>query len=82
MLTKFYQKSTVERTGFHRSDAISCPLKADWRITGEVEQEYGTRDVGMLLLGTLAHIAMHEYFDAHEQVFKLHEIAITVDAIF
>jgi len=82
MLTKFYQKSTVERTGFHRSDAISCPLKAYWRITGEIGQEYGTRDVGMLLLGTLAHIAMHEYFDAHEQVFKLHEIAITVDAIF
>lgn len=82
MLTKFYQKSTVERTGFHRSDAIACPLRAYWRTTGEIEQEYGTRDVGTLLLGTLAHIALHEYFDAQEKEFSLHGTTITVDAIF
>lgn len=82
MLTKFYQKSTCERTGYHRSDAIACPLRAYWRMTGKIEQEYGTRDVGILLLGTLAHIALHGYFDAREKEFDLHGTTITVDAIF
>lgn len=82
MLKKYYQSSTVERKGFHRSDAISCPLKACWRMTGEIDEEYGTRDVGTLLLGTLSHIALHKNFDAQEKIFKLHEIYITVDAIF
>lgn len=82
MLSRFYHKSTGERTGFHRSDAIACPLKAYWRMTGEIKQEYGTRDVGTLLLGTLAHIALHKYFDAQEKIYKLHGIFITVDAIY
>lgn len=82
MLSRFYGKSTRERKGFHRSDAIACPLKAYWRLTGEVKQEYGTRDVGMLLLGTLAHIALHKYFDAQEKVFMLQGIYITVDAVY
>jgi len=82
MLSKYYTKSVTKRTGFHRSDAITCPLKAYWRMTGEVEQEYGTRDVGTLLLGTLAHIALHEHFDAQEKVYMLQGIYITVDAIY
>jgi len=81
MLSQFYQKSTTERTGFHRSDAIACPLRAYWRMTGIIEKEYTTRDVGTLLLGTLAHIALHKYFDAQEKVYKLQGIYITVDAI-
>ena len=82
MLSKYYNRSVTKRTGFHRSDAIACPLKAYWRMTGDVQQDWGTRDVGMLLLGELCHIALHKHFDAQEQVFKLQGIYITVDAIF
>ena len=82
MLKKYYHRSITKRTGFHRSDAISCPLKCYWRMTGEIEQDYGTRDVGMLLLGELAHIALHKHFDAQEKVYKLQGIFITVDAIY
>lgn len=82
MLSRYYRKSTGERKGFHRSDAIACPLKAYWRLTGEIKQEYGTKDVGILLLGTLAHIALHKHFDAQEKVYTLQGIYITVDAIY
>lgn len=82
MLSKYYHKSVSQRTGFHRSDAIACPLKAYWRMTGEIVQEYGTRNVGIFLLGELAHIALHRHFDAQEKVYKLQGIHITVDAIF
>jgi hypothetical protein len=51
-------------------------------MTGEIEQEYGTRDVGTLLLGELAHIALHKHFEAQEKVYKLQGIFITVDAIY
>jgi len=81
MLSKYYSKSTNRRVGFHRSDAIACPLKTYWRMTGEIEQEYGTRDVGMLLLGELAHIALHEHFDAQEKEYNLQGVFITVDAV-
>ena len=83
MLSKYYKQSTTDRPkGFHRSDAISCPLRAYWRMTGEIEAEYGTRDVGMLLLGTLAHIALHKHFDYKEKIYKLQGIYITVDALY
>jgi len=82
MLRKYYNKSVGGRKGFHRSDAIACPLKAYWRMTGEIEQVYGTQDVGTLLLGTLCHIALHENFEYQEKVFDLHGVYITVDAIF
>jgi len=83
MLSKYYKRGKNERPkGFHRSDALACPLRAFWRMTGEIEEEYGTRDVGTLLLGTLAHIALHKYFDAQEKVYTLQGIYITVDAIY
>lgn len=82
MLSKYYNRSVTKRTGFHRSDAIACPLRAYWRMTGEVKQDYGSSDVGMLLLGELAHIALHKHFDAHEKIYKLQGIFITVDAIY
>ena len=83
MLSKYYKRGKSERPkGFHRSHAICCPLKAYYEMTREIEEEYGTRDVGTLLLGTLAHIALHKYFDAQEKVYTLQGIYITVDAIY
>lgn len=82
MLQRYFNKSVTRRKGFHRSDAISCPLKAYWRLTGELQQEYGTRDVGTLLLGELCHVVLHRHFDAQEKVFNLQGIYITVDAIY
>jgi len=82
MLSAFYDKSVVGREGWHRSDSIACPLKAYWRLTGEIEPDLGATDVGMLLLGELCHIALHKYFDAKEKVFDLGGINVTVDAIY
>lgn len=82
MLDKYYTRSVTRRVGFHRSDAISCPLKAYWRMTGEIKQDFTSGDVGTLLLGELCHIALHKHFDAHEKVYRLQGIYITVDAIF
>lgn len=82
MLTGFYDRSRADRpAGFHRSDAIACPLRAYWRVTGELTAEYSTGDVGILLLGTLAHIALHKYFDASEKEYDLNGVFITVDAL-
>jgi len=81
MLTAYYDRSVLGREGWHRSDAISCPLKAYWRLTGEINPDLGPNDVGILLLGELCHIALHKYFDAQEKHFDLGGIAITVDAI-
>lgn len=81
MLTEYYEQSK-RRTGFHRSDSIGCPLRTYWRFVGGIEPSYTTRDVGTLLLGTLAHVAMHKYFDYQEKIFKLGEIYITVDALY
>lgn len=81
MLTKYYEKSK-RRTGFHRSDSIGCPIRTYLRLVGGIEPTYTTQNVGTLLLGTLAHIALHQYFDAQEKVFKLGEIYVTVDALY
>src|SRR3989304_2298702 len=82
MLTAYYDKSVNGRAGWHRSDAIACPLKAYWRLTGEIQPDLGPDDVGILLLGELCHIALHKYFDAQEKAFDLGGIQITIDAIF
>lgn len=82
ILDKYYAKSVGGRSGFHRSDAIACPLRAYWRLTGEIEQEYSTQSVGILCLGELCHIALHKNFDAQEKIYNLEGIHITVDAIF
>lgn len=81
MLTDFYDESVTRRIGWHRSDAIVCPLKAYWRMTGQLKPEYGMSDVGILIIGQLAHIALHKYFDAQEKVYDIHSIQITIDAI-
>ena len=81
ILTAYYDRSVNGRCGWHRSDAISCPLKAYWRLTGEIKPDLGPSDVGILCLGELCHIALHKYFDAQEKVFDLGGISITVDAI-
>ena len=81
MLAKYYQQSVGGRKGFHRSDTIACPLKAYWRLTGEIQQQFGTRDVGTLLLGTLCHIALHKNFPAQEKVYNLSGVHVTVDAL-
>jgi hypothetical protein len=82
MLTAYYDRSVTHREGFHRSDVIACPLKAYWRLTGEVEIDLGPDDVGIFLLGELCHIALHKYFDAQEKHYDLGGVAVTVDAIF
>jgi hypothetical protein len=81
MLTDF-SKDQKKRGGLHRSDAIACPLKAYWRLTGEIAPIYDSQNVGILLIGTLAHIALHRNFDAQEEQHDLHGIAVTIDAIF
>lgn len=70
------------RSGLHRSDAIACPLKGYWRLTGEIKAIYDSSNVGILLIGTLAHIALHKNFDAQEEVHDVHGINVTIDAIF
>jgi len=71
-----------DRVGLHRSDAIACPLKAYWRLTGGINAIYDSQNVGILLIGTLAHIALHKNFDAQEEVHDLHGVNVTIDAIF
>lgn len=83
MLKQYYEKSVNERTGLHRSDSISCPIKAYWRITKKIEGVFSSQDVGILLLGELAHIALHKNFDAQEKQYKIaDQLVVTVDAIF
>jgi CRISPR/Cas system-associated exonuclease Cas4 (RecB family) len=83
MLKAYYDRSVTGRMGLHRSDAISCPLRAYWRITKKIEGIYNSTDVGILLLGELAHIALHKNFDAQEKQFTIGDyLHVTVDAIF
>lgn len=83
MLSQYYGKSVTGRTGLHRSDAIACPLKAYWRITKKIEAKWSSQDVGILLLGELAHIALHKNFDAQEKVYSIaDQLYVTIDAIF
>jgi CRISPR/Cas system-associated exonuclease Cas4 (RecB family) len=70
-----------DRSGIHRSDAIACPLKAYWRLTGQLRAIYDSQNVGILLIGTLAHIALHRNFDAQEEQHDYHGIKVTIDAI-
>lgn len=77
-----FSKDQKDRSGLHRSDAIACPLKAYWRLTGEIQAIYDSQNVGILLIGTLAHIALHRNFDAQEEVHPVSGINVTIDAIF
>lgn len=81
MLTDFSHQQK-DRKGVHRSDAIACPLKAYWRLTGLLQAIYDSQNVGILLIGTLAHIALHRNFDAQEEEHDLKGIKVTIDAIF
>lgn len=82
ILSHHYKQSTLGRKGWHRSDAISCPVKAYWRITGKLEGDFRSRDVGILLLGEMAHIVLERGFDAQEKVIELNGIQVTVDALY
>lgn len=81
MLSDYYKQS-MKREGLHRGDAISCPLKAYWRITGKIKPVYASQQVGTLLLGTIAHEILHKNFSAQEKEYNLCGIKVTVDAIF
>lgn len=81
IIMKDFTKQSKERTGLHRSDVIACPLKCYWRLTGLIKAIYDSGSVGILLIGTLAHIALHKNFDAQEKVFDLDGMDVTVDAI-
>jgi CRISPR/Cas system-associated exonuclease Cas4 (RecB family) len=76
-----FSKQQKDRTGLHRSDAITCPLKAYWRLTGKYQAIFTSQSVGILLIGTLAHLALHKNFDAKEEVHDLHGVTVTIDAI-
>lgn len=77
-----FSKQQKDRSGLHRSDSIACPFKAYWRLTGKIQAIYDSQNVGILLIGTLAHIALHRNFDAQEEVHDLHGVNVTIDAIF
>lgn len=81
ILRQHYKVHTLGRKGWHRSDAIACPLKAYWRITGEVKGEFRSRDVGILMLGKMSHNVLEQGFDVQEKVIRVGDIAITVDAM-
>ena len=81
ILMSDFTKQSKTRTGLHRSDVIACPLKCYWRLTGLIKSIYTSQNVGILLIGTLAHIALHKNFDAQEKVFDLDGMDVTVDAI-
>lgn len=76
-----FAKQQKDRTGLHRSDAITCPLKAYWRLTGKYQAIFTSQSVGILLIGTLAHLALHKNFNAQEEVHDLHGVTVTIDAI-
>jgi CRISPR/Cas system-associated exonuclease Cas4 (RecB family) len=76
-----YKTTTEGRKGWHRSDAIACPLKAYWRITEELKGEFRSRDVGILMIGTMAHQVLEQGFDAKEKVFDVAGVKVTVDAL-
>lgn len=76
-----FTKQSKQRTGIHRSDVIACPLKCYWRLTGLIKPIYTSQNVGILLIGTLAHIALHKNFDAQEKIFDLDGMDVTIDAI-
>jgi hypothetical protein len=82
IMMKDFSKGQKDRSGLHRSDAIACPLKAYWRLTGEIQAIYDSSNVGILLIGTLAHIALHKNFDAQEEIHDVHGVNVTIDAIF
>ena len=81
VLGHHYTKTTVGRKGWHRSDAISCPLKAYWRITGEIQGEYRSKDVGIVMIGEMGHQIVEKGFDAQEKVFNIAGVQVTIDAI-
>lgn len=76
-----FTEESKKRSGLHRSDVIACPLKCYWRLTGEIEPIYSSESVGILVIGTLAHLALHKNFDAQEKIFNLDGMDVTVDAI-
>lgn len=82
IMMRDFSHQQKDRSGLHRSDAIACPLKAYWRLTGEISSIYDSQNVGILLIGTLAHIALHKNFDAQEEVHDVHGVNVTIDAIF
>lgn len=77
-------KQSKQRSGFHRSDAIACPLKCYWRMMGK-EAIYTSQNIGIFLIGAIAHVTLHQYFDAQEKIFYLNEaeedVAVTIDAL-
>jgi hypothetical protein len=81
ILGHHYETTTEGRKGWHRSDAIACPLKAYWRITGELKGEFRSRDVGIVMIGTMAHKVLEEGFDAKEQVYDIAGVQVTIDAL-
>ena len=82
IMMRDFSTAQKTRTGLHRSDAIACPLKGYWRLTGEISSIYDSSNVGILLIGTLAHIALHKNFDAQEEVHDVSGINVTIDAVF
>jgi hypothetical protein len=76
-----FSKQQKDRIGLHRSDAIACPLKAYWRLTAKYQAIFSSQSVGILLIGTLAHLTLHKNFNAQEEVHDLHGISVTIDAI-
>lgn len=82
IMMRDFSRDQKDRSGLHRSDAIACPFKGYWRLTGEIKAIYDSQNVGILLIGTLAHIALHKNFDAQEEVHDVHGINVTIDAIF
>lgn len=81
ILKQHYNDKTLGRSGWHRSDAISCPLQAYWRMTGEVKGQFRSKDVGIFMVGEMAHIVLERGFEVSEKIIKVGDIAITVDAI-
>jgi hypothetical protein len=81
ILGHHYKTTTEGRKGFHRSDAISCPLRCYHRLVGDIKPEFRSRDVGVLMVGTMAHKILEEGFDAQEKDFELAGIHVIVDAL-
>jgi CRISPR/Cas system-associated exonuclease Cas4 (RecB family) len=67
------------------SDAISCPLKAYWRLTKLIEQDLDDSNVGILLIGELGHVVLHRNFDAQEKVYMfptpVGDVHVTIDGV-
>jgi hypothetical protein len=71
-----------ERSGYHRSDCITCPEKPFNRVVRKLEAIFSPETIGIFLIGELAHLLLHQNFTAQEYEIMVADIvSMHIDAI-